>query len=638
MAEDIAVAPETADPAALSLALAGASREEADAFLRDQRHHIHEQLRQIHLDIFEKWLGVLLRMATLVVGLGIAAALAIALWAGSHAEGTVVDAFSVPSQFAQAGVTGEVVASDLTGMMDAIRNQIASNSPSNTQEVRQDRTEDIKVEIPETGVSLGQAWRYLRLWLGHERHLSGNLRLSGNGKAVLTVTSDGARIASVSGASADLDRLEQQAAEQIFAKLDPHNMVLYLRTTGRVSESLAAAERDTNLAVSLSQRADAHSLWAALIRSMTGDVRGASAHTRIAAALHPQSAAIRWEFMSEALLLGHDETALHQARLLPSSKQDEEVKSLQGRGFERFLAEGRFERSRLQGDFAQAATGDECLICSRNLRALGHAEYAALAHDMAASHALVEEASTSRPQVSNDWRSILGADVAKVRYYWNANTGNWPAAAASARVYQANIRANPALSAGVKALILPMRAQPLLAIALAKSGDVAGAQAAIAATPQDCYDCIRTRGVIAAAAQQWSRADGWFARAVHDAPSIPFAYHDWGMVLLARGKPDDAIAQFKLANQKGPHFADPLEGWGEALMAKNQSHLALAKFAEAEKYAPNWGRLHLKWGEALGFAGKPAEAKAQLARAAALDLTPSEKSELAKNFLRLNHV
>ncbi len=64
----------------------------------------------------------------------------------------------------------------------------------------------------------------------------------------------------------------------------------------------------------------------------------------------------------------------------------------------------------------------------------------------------------------------------------------------------------------------------------------------------------------------------------------------------------------RIANQKGPHFADPLEGWGEALMAKNQSHLALAKFAEAEKYAPNWGRLHLKWGEALVYAGKKDEA------------------------------
>jgi len=98
---------------------------------------------------------------------------------------------------------------------------------------------------------------------------------------------------------------------------------------------------------------------------------------------------------------------------------------------------------------------------------------------------------------------------------------------------------------------------------------------------------------------------------------------------LARGKPDDAIAQFTISNKKGPHFADPLEGWGEALMAKNQSHLALAKFEEAQKYAPKWGRLHMKWGEALGYAGQPEKAKAQYALAAGLDLTPGEKVELA---------
>jgi hypothetical protein len=40
--------------------------------------------------------------------------------------------------------------------------------------------------------------------------------------------------------------------------------------------------------------------------------------------------------------------------------------------------------------------------------------------------------------------------------------------------------------------------------------------------------------------------------------------------------------------------------------------------------------LHLKWGEALVYAGKRDEAKAQFARAAALDLTPSEKAELAR--------
>jgi tetratricopeptide (TPR) repeat protein len=172
--------------------------------------------------------------------------------------------------------------------------------------------------------------------------------------------------------------------------------------------------------------------------------------------------------------------------------------------------------------------------------------------------------------------------------------------------------------------------RPWLALAKAKTGDIAGAQSLIATTPGDCYDCVRLRGTIAAEAKQWGRADWWFARAVHDAPSIPMAYADWGQALLARGKPDVAIEKFKLANQKGPHFADPLEMWGEALMAKNQSHLALAKFAEAEKYAPNWGRLHLKWGEAMGYAGRKDEARAQYQKASTLDLTAADKAELAR--------
>jgi tetratricopeptide (TPR) repeat protein len=167
------------------------------------------------------------------------------------------------------------------------------------------------------------------------------------------------------------------------------------------------------------------------------------------------------------------------------------------------------------------------------------------------------------------------------------------------------------------------------ALAKAHLGDMAGAEALIAATPADCDDCLVARAKLAEMQGEHARADWWFARDVARTPSIPFANFEWGQALLERGQPDAAIEKFKLANQKGPHFADPLEGWGEALMAKNQSHLALAKFAEAEKYAPKWGRLHLKWGEALVYAGKRDEAKAQFVRAAQLDLTPSEKSELA---------
>ena len=57
-------------------------------------------------------------------------------------------------------------------------------------------------------------------------------------------------------------------------------------------------------------------------------------------------------------------------------------------------------------------------------------------------------------------------------------------------------------------------------------------------------------------------------------------------MLLHRSDFDAAIAKFTLANEKGLHFADPLEIWGEVLMLKNRSDLALAKFEDATSTRP----------------------------------------------------
>jgi hypothetical protein len=176
----------------------------------------------------------------------------------------------------------------------------------------------------------------------------------------------------------------------------------------------------------------------------------------------------------------------------------------------------------------------------------------------------------------------------------------------------------------------PVVSWPWLAYADARLGDFATAETLIGKTPGDCYLCVEMRGNIRSAEKNWPAAGFWFADAVKQAPSIPFAYTDWGAMLLAKGDYDGAIEKHKEANLKGPHFADPLEMWGEALMRRNRSDLALAKFEEAEKYAPNWGRLHLKWGEALFCAGRRDEAKKQLAIASGLELSQSDKAELAK--------
>jgi tetratricopeptide (TPR) repeat protein len=217
----------------------------------------------------------------------------------------------------------------------------------------------------------------------------------------------------------------------------------------------------------------------------------------------------------------------------------------------------------------------------------------------------------------------------EVRYFAHTARGEWREAAAD---MTAAIGSYSESHAGVSAryahVYTTARFVPLLAIAEAHLGDFAKARRAIDATPLDCYLCLRARGVIAESETRSGAASYWYACAVQAAPSIPFAYTDWGAMLMAAAHYDAAIAKFEEANKKGPHFADPLELWGEALMLQNRADLALDKFEEANKYAPHWGRLHLKWGEALFYFGDKDESIKQIAIAAGLDLPTADKSEL----------
>src|SRR5262249_19244596 len=146
--------------------------------------------------------------------------------------------------------------------------------------------------------------------------------------------------------------------------------------------------------------------------------------------------------------------------------------------------------------------------------------------------------------------------------------GDWPAAAEAARAYTEAYTKTNSDTPGMVAAFDVSAARPALARALAMAGDFAAAETAIDPTPRDCYPCIRTRGIIATAKKDWPQAQSWFAAAVQQAPAIPFAYFEWGEMLLAKGDADGAIAKLQVAVQKGPHFADPLEVWGEALIAK----------------------------------------------------------------------
>src|SRR5262249_46372680 len=148
LALDIALEEARSDPSL---------RQEAAAFLRNQsalvdiqKHHLHEQFKHLRLSTLSQRLTVALKMATGMVGLVIAAALAIAVWHASQASGLVVEAFSVPPSFAQAGMTGEVISDDLNARLGIIRNALNANSLVRQGDLSVNREGEFRVEIPET--------------------------------------------------------------------------------------------------------------------------------------------------------------------------------------------------------------------------------------------------------------------------------------------------------------------------------------------------------------------------------------------------------------------------------------------------------------------------------------------------------
>jgi tetratricopeptide (TPR) repeat protein len=620
-------------PNPASLAMSSASCEQADRYLdaqmkllRLQTEHLHEQreLQLSHLKWrrFNDQLNGALRIVFILLGVVVLVGVAALVWDASHAEGLVVDAFSAPPDFAAHGIGGDVLAGDLTARLRAVRGIANANALSSTSDVSKSSEGEMRIEIPETGISYSEVWRFLRAWLGHEQHVSGSLRELSDGQLTLSAQLGANQPVEVTGKPGELHAMEQKLAEGIFAQFDPINAVLYLWAVKRNDEAGRRAFDDTRLALPDPARADAYVLWGEQALYQEGNSVAAMEREKIALAIDPHLAVAHMDLAEAQSTLGRDEAALAEAHATLAQHESDQPADLQGVGFRMTLEVADRTVAVLIGGYAEAERarcGASCVPELLDVAAL----YAALRHDTRSSRGLLMQ-SRAAGYVEPWYSNVATYHIATAR-------GDWEAAQLSlrdaVRAYQGSHDFDSGMS---PALYEATYVRPLLAEDLAHAGAFARAEAVIATTPRDCYLCLRMRGNIRAIERKWDAANYWFAAAVAQGSSIPFAYADWGAMLLAKGDADAAIAKFKTANAKGPHFADPLEMWGEALMQESRSDLAIAKFEEADKYAPRWGRLHLKWGEALFYAGKRDEAKKQIAMASHLDLSQSDKTALTK--------
>jgi tetratricopeptide (TPR) repeat protein len=595
---------------------------EFDAFLRHQTRlidlqteHLHEQrelvLSRLRWGRFGDRLKVALQLMTMAVGLAIAAGVGAMAWSAHEDHGVAIEAFSTPPDLAARGLTGQVAASQLLDRLAELQRATATARPASSY--ANDWGSDIKVEIPETGVSIGELNRWLRQWLGGETRISGEIVRTPAGLAVTARSGDGPA-SRFEGPETDVDTLIGQTAEAVYRQTQPYRYAVYLASSGRHAEAIAAFARLAKAGPS-EDRAWAYAGWASTL-FQDKRYREAIPEAEAALALNPRLApallVLNGAFANVDRLEDHLVWGRRELALLKSGRAVGEPASQ----IANFILERQFVDALAIGDYraaGQLGRGLEPVDVegqAGSYRPYG-SEIEALArdHDVAGSRAFA----ALHPQ------DLTPA----ARYGQAAAVDDWGLVAA----FIDGLRREPATVGAPLDLKAPSVAAGA-ATAYANVGRLADAEASLQAMPADCYDCLRAHGLIAALKGDWPGVDRWYGEAARQGPSLPFAHTDWGRALLRKGDPDGAIARLTEAHRRSPQFADPLELWGEALMRKGDYAGAIGRFAEADREAPRWGRNHLRWGEALMLSGRYREARAQYQAAAGLDLSIPDRAAL----------
>ena len=606
-----------------------------------QMEHLHEQrsvlLSQMRLRRTNEALRVAFQALTILAGLAVAAVLAIMAIQAHNADALIIEPFRTTPELAQRGMDGTVLASRLLDKLREIQNGTDSARAAST--FTKDFGDDIKLEIPQTGVSIGELQRYLRQWLGHDTRISGEVFRSwgppapdgskapaGADRLFLTVRAGNDPGETVQGSQNELDAMIGQAAEGLVRHTQPYRYTVFLMHRGRYDE---AGEILARLARSgpVRERAWAYVNWGVVSLVRDGDLAEAERKERAALRLNPDLAMAHDNLSGQEVALGHDESAMNHLKAeyaaLRSHRGGELAEAVQPV----LLAWSKTRLAEALGDYLQGARDAHAFqlladyqgISSAAL--LNEAAALALAHDVAGARRLLAGADAAPGQAafqqSFEWGSNLLPEVAE-----DYVLDDWPA---MTRRLSA-LGAAPGFTLGPTALRTYVA--PWLAYATAKSGNPAAGEALIAAAPADCYLCLRIRGKLAADRGEWAAARAWFDLATRQAPSLPFAWADWGEMLSAKGDPRGAASMFERAHRNGPGYAEPLERWGELMIGAGDLHGAVRKFEAASALAPRWGRLNLKWGDALDRLGRRGAATAKWREALTMDLSPADRATL----------
>src|SRR3569833_2338569 len=171
--------PQVRGKAAAFLARQAEFVELQKAVLEEERGFRLDQLRDQEREGRLKQFGLRLRNAIQLFLIAVGAVVGLGFLTMLHDAATsqrvVVEPFDAPPALAPVGLNGRTVGA---GVLDALtRLQAATRSTAAKRNLENAWTGDIKLEVPETGVSIGELSRLLHERFGHDTHIDGDLLL-----------------------------------------------------------------------------------------------------------------------------------------------------------------------------------------------------------------------------------------------------------------------------------------------------------------------------------------------------------------------------------------------------------------------------------------------------------------------------
>ena len=536
----------------------------------------------------------------------------------------VISGFDVPASLEQRGFSSRVMGKKLFDQLNFIRTQTLTKLPKKDI-VPSVWKSEADVAIPETKLTIGALFAYIRGLLGRDTYVDGELTEQGSQVAV-TVRIRGKPHQTVTGTIDELDALMLKAAEHVMLETHPYVLAQfrYFRndTSGSLQAALISAQSSNPVEV-----ADALQLWGQLLAAR-GDMVGAMAKWEESLLASPPTSRALGRIVQELRKLG---------------RKDEVMKRLQQR------AASYPNESFAWAELASISIdeGDDAAAERYNKRALALNPYNANAmfnesqlledRDPAAALAVGErmERAVTATQDPTLRALALGAQVnplVTLREYDRAKSLAENYIAAVPLDYQGYYRLAQVLApmhdydganaASNKAIAMGSRSVYIWRVrALIDKGDLDGARRE-AETNLKSFPkyALMFFGDIYLKQKQPVAAAEKYREVIARLPNRSRGHTGLGRALAAQGDTRGAEQEFKRAAELGPQFGDPYFYWGEMLAANGDHAGAIKKYQQALALHPKWGEPYALWGDALVAQGDAVGAKEKYAKA--LELEP----------------